>query len=574
MNRLILSFSVLFLSFVYGVAQPVLLHTRGEMNHYYPVGGSHAGMEQWSSLEPVQSLHNVLSPSQVLTLSGLPAEQKAPCYPNIFHMRDGRFGMIYQGGPSASRIYAMYSDDLKSWYGRQQLWGPVQVVVDGEKQHQRNSSPGVISLRSGELVCISAFRSDKGYLNGGHGCGLMMKRSRDCGLTWSQSVVIYSGACWDPFIMELPDGRLQCYFSDSKPRYESYSYSVIESFDGGYTWGVKTTIGRQFKFFNNGVRVYTDYNPRLALLSDGRTMFGITGGRTQPDGPGTPSIYQMSLIRNDGWLWSGLAGEQEGPSDKQKNAFLGKCGDVAVFPSGEVVVSALIDKMLSIKLGSADAKNFTGGGWDNGWYRASQREGDVQHLRVWDANHLIWAQDCSDGIEYGVMWLNHVVSAHTMTPTVDGNTAEWPMCESLFLGSDTNVEAVFRFSNDAEYLYIGIDALDNQHQLQAVNLSFCNGSSKSMSKGKGFSLVLNGEGVTSSKGISLDMVSCVVSKARTMAGDRGFVAEIKVPLSALSLSQGDMVAFYASLDGDKFSDIFTGTNKTKVNTWQRVKLDL
>ncbi len=47
--------------------------------------------------------------------------------------------------------------------------------------------------------------------------------------------------CYEPFVLELPDGTVQVYFADETPYYaagtEFQNISVIESHDGGDTWG-------------------------------------------------------------------------------------------------------------------------------------------------------------------------------------------------------------------------------------------------------------------------------------------------------------------------------------------------
>ena len=75
--------------------------------------------------------------------------------------------------------------------------------------------------------------------------------SDDNGATWSPSPVkLYSSnnisGCYEPFVLELPDGTVQIYFADETPyAYKQINYqniSVIESKDGGDTWGQKRIV--------------------------------------------------------------------------------------------------------------------------------------------------------------------------------------------------------------------------------------------------------------------------------------------------------------------------------------------
>ena len=73
--------------------------------------------------------------------------------------------------------------------------------------------------------------------------------SDDNGAKWSGIRNLYSSrtwatdvekVCYEPYILELPDGRLQIYFADETPYYKDglnwQNISVIESSDGGDTW--------------------------------------------------------------------------------------------------------------------------------------------------------------------------------------------------------------------------------------------------------------------------------------------------------------------------------------------------
>ena len=73
--------------------------------------------------------------------------------------------------------------------------------------------------------------------------------SDDNGQTWSDMHIAFHSdtwtsdvlkGCWEPFVLELPDGTVQIYFADETPYYRNGSsdqnISVIESFDGGDTW--------------------------------------------------------------------------------------------------------------------------------------------------------------------------------------------------------------------------------------------------------------------------------------------------------------------------------------------------
>ena len=84
-----------------------------------------------------------------------------------------------------------------------------------------------------------------------HPFSIAVSVSDDGGASWSGRRIAYapplwdedvSKGAWEPFAMELPDGRLQLYFTDNTPYYSTgdtrgNNISVVESADGGMSWG-------------------------------------------------------------------------------------------------------------------------------------------------------------------------------------------------------------------------------------------------------------------------------------------------------------------------------------------------
>ena len=82
---------------------------------------------------------------------------------------------------------------------------------------------------------------------------IAIRVSDTLGTTWSEAKILYQSnprrdsdadtrwGCWEPFILELPDGTVQLYFADETPYHmkqrKYQNISVMESTDGGETWG-------------------------------------------------------------------------------------------------------------------------------------------------------------------------------------------------------------------------------------------------------------------------------------------------------------------------------------------------
>lgn len=568
--------SAILFSMGVAAAQPVLLHTHEDMVEFHPELNSHVGEEHLSSIEDIFSYRSSIESSVLLNPKHVPSEQRAPHYPRIKHMRDGRWIMIYQGGYNSSRIYAIFSNDLKTWYGKQQLWGPEQVNIGGRTQYKRYSCADILQLKTGELVCLAAFRCDFASAEG-KGSGIVMKRSRDCGEHWAKSEVIYNQPCAQPGAIELPDGRLQCYFSDWRPKADSYSIAMIESFDGGYTWGAKTIIARQFKFYKDGYRSYTDMLPCFRLLNDGKTVFGTVEDRLQPDGPETRSVYNVSIMKNDSPHWPAVTGEEDGPAEgRQSNIILGRGAYFDTFRSGETLFSAVREGYLGIKLGDAAAEKFQGKGWESGWFTPFEETGTWGCAEVTDKNRFVYSQDSKNAMHYGVAWLNHRITAFKKAITPDGDTREWFLRDALFIGSDSDVQTVFRAAHDDTNLYIAIDRKDaSVNASSKVSLTVHNEAAKKFSNGNTVSLIIGPDGLISSNDWSKSAaqgVKAVTRRAKTRNGEKGYVCEICIPLSSLGASSGSNLRFNAVVEGDSLADGFTNVQDKKPQTWQRIRL--
>lgn len=137
-------------------------------------------------------------------------------------------------------------------------WGePVLVMgaFDYEGISIRCVNPEFTQLKSGRIVFASNLRPQDGKSTI-HPYAIAIATSEDGGLTWSERKTVYAPplwnedvkkGAWEPFMTELPDGRLQLYFTDNTPHYMSgdkrgNNISVIESRDGGESWSKETIV--------------------------------------------------------------------------------------------------------------------------------------------------------------------------------------------------------------------------------------------------------------------------------------------------------------------------------------------
>ena len=561
----ILILTALLLSSCLAAKNPATLHTIDRMNRTSESLNSHAGEERYSVLEPIHE-YTALIPAAHLETDG------TAIYPRVKRMADGRYIMFCQGGQIASRIYYYTSNDLKTWSGGTLLFEPYGVVTSAGEDTRCFSTADAVVLAGGEILVACSYRANAGYKHNVD-CGIMLRRSTDNGASWSGEQIIFEGANWEPYLLQLPDGRVQCYFTDCLPKDRNSGTSVITSFDGGDTWENHIRVCRQYKYENNGVKIYTDQMPCFKLLNDGRTIFGFLEARVEPGGPQAKSKYMMSTVYNHGFDWRPLGENREGPADRETNLFDGCAGYVATFPSGETLISCNIDRQFSLKIGDSGARVFNGRSWEDDWFRPFAGRGFWGSLERVGSHRVIGAMHCDEGIQLGVFYLNHRIDAPRTKVKVDGNCAEWQGDQALFIGGDSPVQTVFRAACDGEYLYIAAERKDG-------TLSENSTMEMYISNGHGDRCVtvfteVGPPGLISCSngGMPVKGVRGACRNAVTETGENGYAAEVAVPLSVLGVSSGDTICFNAVVKGNGLSDTFTAADVADPSTWMRIRLE-
>lgn len=526
---------------------PVRLHTLDEMSAVAEPTDSHAGEERHSVLEPVFEYMQLIPAEHLKT-------QGTAIYPRVKRMADGRYILFCQGGQIASRIYYYTSDDLKSWSEGRLLFEPYAVTTSEGPDTRCFSTADAVVLPDGDLLAVCSFRASAGYRRN-VGCGLMLRRSSDNGRTWSDGEVIFEGANWEPYLLALPDGRIQCYFTDCLPATRNSGTSVITSTDNGRTWHGHMRVSRQYKYDNHGVRIFTDQMPCFRLLNDGETLFGFLEARLEPEGPQGKSTFMMSTVRNRGFDWQPLGEEREGPADRETNVVRGCAGYVATFPSGETLISCNIDRIFSLKIGDHRGRVFNGRSWEQEWFQPFAGTGFWGSLEPVDSHRVIGAMHCDDGIQLGVFYLNHRIDAPAAKVRLDGDGEEWQAGQALFLGGDSPAQVIFRACHDRKNLYLLLDGRE-----------FPKEGSLEM-RLDGLVLTLGADGTVAGPA----KVRGICREAATASGEPGFTAEIAVPLALLSARAGDTLRFDATIRGNGLQDRFTFAGDDP-ETWMRIAL--
>lgn len=272
-------------------------------------GGQHHASERRQAKKGMQSVRIVWEEPEKVTRGG---------YGRVHRLNDGRLMMCYA---KSSDNYVRFSDDDgKTWSAEE-----YKVMSHFMKENERGktrvtaSNPEFAQLSEsnphhpGRIIFACNYRPK--WVKPGKGdedmssvypYTIAIKTSDDEGKTWSRMRHVYKSdlwdrnvlrGCWEPFVLELPDGRVQIYFADETPYWRKGSrwqnISLIESADGGDTWSRPRVVSQ-----NGSDR---DGMPVVAV-HDGMLLMAIESSE-----PGTrlfPAVVKSSVEDN----WSSVVG--------------------------------------------------------------------------------------------------------------------------------------------------------------------------------------------------------------------------------------------------------------------------
>ena len=192
-------------------------------------------------------------------------------YPRVHRLNDGRLMMCYS---ASSNNYIKFSEDNGFTWSEESPVVMRHFIEENEagKAKVMASNPEFAQLsvdnphKPGRIIFACNYRpmnmdsqatGDDKYASSVFPFTIAIKTSDDNGKTWSAMKHVYKSekwaentlrGCWEPFVMELPDGTVQIYFADETPYWKKGSkwqnISVIESGDGGSSWSTPRIVSQ------------------------------------------------------------------------------------------------------------------------------------------------------------------------------------------------------------------------------------------------------------------------------------------------------------------------------------------
>ncbi len=398
-----------------------------------------------------------------------------PYYPRLKKVADDNYLLFYNIGKTDPSCFVARSKDLKSW--------EVGCALFEGTENTHYATCDAVVLKNGDVLAVASFRpTDWGaYTSDMTKSGIVLRRSSDGGKTWSEMTRIYTGMNWEPYLLQLESGEVQCFFTHTAPYTYLYGYNkkqrssgvgLIRSYDNGATWTPNVTgapfaadIASQTYIGNmQGYgKMFTEQMPSVTELHNGSMLMVAESLPNFND----QTMFRLTITRSHD-NWKKLALDEAGPADKQTIADIHAAGPYVVqMKSGESVISYNGTKGMNLIVGDSEGKNFSAAtqplsDFNKTYWGSLEVLGTHALLAVCD-------DDTNTGnvehrrISYGTMYLNHDLYAKKMTPTIDSDPSDWSdNTDALFVGSNSQAQASVRFAEDSEYIYILCERLDEK----------------------------------------------------------------------------------------------------------------
>ena len=525
-----------------------------------------------------------------------------PRYPRIRRMSDGTYIQMWQtpattdlGTNNGKDVYYVLSSDLKTWTTPAKLFASrtVTTTTGSDTRHYTNGN-GIV-LSNGDFLAVAAFRAPKtyNYINSKSDQGLVIRRSKDCGKTWTNEQTIYNGPCWEAHLMEPEPGVLHCYFAESRP-WISGSHSgtsLVVSNDGGNTWS--PAVGNEpyrvmrKKWWSdlNQTYFYTDQMAVGVILNGTKQMAFATECVASRDLSNKQTYFISVVYSPEDGQWKHITGDDVADCERLDNFLSGGGPYLVQFPSGETVVaySNSKDSKMHYTMGDAKARNFAGD------FISLPHKGSWGGMEVDTPHSVIFCRTSTEASVTGSdrstlmlarFALNHSIRATARTAKMDADNDEWQNTDdALFVGSESPIESTLRCSQDKDNIYFLVevkdDNLSNSDNV-TIMLSPEVGNDKLTAKAVRIKVGCNGikntdqySGGWRSKEFGITARAAYDgTPGNTSDKDNGYLVEIAVPRSALEITNGRLLCNFALFDSaGAFEDAVSGTAATDTKKW-------
>ncbi len=515
-------------------------------------------------------------------------------YPRVKLLSDGRYMLLYQDGRWGPNIYYKMSDDYITWSEPKLLFE--RQSIDGDMK--KFACADAVVMPDGEIIVVCTYLSENYYTTKNTYNGMVLKRSKDNGKTWSEMERIYKATNWEPDILLRSDGELQIYFSHTGPYIELYGYhdirssgsAILRSSDGGHTWTPDVSKAPyeawrvlQIPVGNyKGQPFFTGQMPVAVELHNGDMMVAVETQYLDR------ACYISVGYSKDNWK-TPLSLTQAGPAELKEKMFGGVAPYLVQFDSGEVVLSYVTvqDGAMKLRIAGPDGRTFSEensvfDGISTGLWSSVEVLSDHVLGIVCDYQPTLSSGETMSFLSVARGCLSHSFSADKNDSiTVDGDNAEWRCgVDALFVGSASQAQSSIRVAEDAENVYFLIDRLDSYlNKKDNIQLYVANGEASYLKLQLDIKGNVSIDKFADGKFTKMpeDTVACAVFVGGTADDDKdkddGCVIELAIPKNVIDSGTGYVYLNAVMNNTDKsesVKDELTPVKMSDRNTWIKV----
>ncbi|MBQ8837340.1 MAG: exo-alpha-sialidase [Clostridia bacterium] len=447
-------------------------------------------------------------------------------YPRITKVSEDLYLMTFNYQQTGQHLYYTTSTDGITWGDPKVLYSSSATAnsntytygsLSGTTDQFFAATADHCVLDDGTILCVYSRRAVKGYASneytGLHTLELIRGTVSGTDIKWSTPTSIYHGHTWEPEILQRKNGDIEIYWSHAAPMIDIYGFDVdmrssgvamISSSDGGYTWTPNVTAGDTNHYA--GKRIY-QYSAGKFTLDSGKTVnfyhgqmpgvVELTNGKMMvvAETRTTTRSYHMisAAYSNAKGVWTELGIDEAGPSNVKEDNFRGAAPTLMRFDSGELLLTYNYNSMMYARLLNKTGSDIADAYPSNVFYCTTDDDGGFwsasapvdSHTAILAMSHKRYngaapeTTTDENGEEVttlhnttviGKVRLNHTIDAANKNMVADGNLQEWKnITDALFVGSQTSVQATYRFAYDEDYIYVAIDRTDSFNSKEDTN---------------------------------------------------------------------------------------------------------
>lgn len=507
-------------------------------------------------------------------------------YPRVRYNGKGEYVLFYQVNPQAANTYYSTSSDLKNW----STAIPYSLAYDitnalGAADKRYYTTVDAITLPNGDMLAACSYRANKGYARTPTDNGIAVRRSTDGGKTWGEEIPVYQGTNWEPTFVRRSSGRIEIYYSQSRPEVQS-SHSgtaIVWSDDNGLTWKPDFgqpayTVVRHSWLNEQGAKRWTDQMPNTIELNNSRQLVTVT--ESKPNATAGDNFQISFAYSDETGDYPQLTGEMEGPAERSIDIWKGAAPTLIQFPSGETVVSYGESSRLTLRMGDANAKN-----WGEPEKVLTNARGSWGALEK-DTPHSLLA--VIPGNSHGMIalarfYLNHAITATARTANADGDNKEWANTDhAVFVGSKSAAQATLRCSADKDNIYFLVEVLDdNISGDDYINILLCpeTATGNITSEARRIKVAPYGLRSTDQYAGGWHEIPMNVKVGTAFDGtiakaedtDHGYLVEVAVPRSELKIVNGEILVNLVMFDSQAGEEAIAPTTTNSLAKWIPVR---